>query len=801
MACCAAARMAARPWACVVAEWARSAGGTGGAGGGIVEVGAERSPPPQPARTTAARALVPARRVARRLGRGPGLAQERTGRLLEDLAPGADLLLLGGEMLDDLAHARGRDLDPVAVADLAEAVVVLREPEGDRLEAVLGDPDARGEVQDRRLEHQLVVGLGLDEQDVDARVALLPLARHLVQALVGEELERLVADLGEAHVADPLRAREDAPHALGEVVDVGDERVDDDDELRPRLHGHVEVGRRDDAPVHELAVADLHRLVDHRQRRRRAHGLRDRDVVPAAGAEHDALARVEVGRREVELGLEQAEVVGAVGVGEHLAHVALDAGARVHTARERLGEPERDVHDRGALEMARDVAQDPADLERQVDRAAQVLEDVGAQQGSDVDVAERGRDLLVDDPHHLLGRHAVGSQRGDEGARRGPDVDVELVDGPIDREEVERAQGADLVHGAGEAATAEDERRLGAPPAATRCGPLRDRLALRGERDDVVHQHQSIPQLCGPARVNLVRMRRLALAFALLVALFALPAPAWGVGPEWLRAKLGRELRVAGGTTGAYVLDLETGRALFAGRADVARPPASVEKLYTTSTALLRLGPDFAFHTQLLAAAAPDPQGVIDGDVWLRGEGDPTLSTARIADLARRLSAAGVTRVSGAVTGDGTAFDQLPGSFRTGGRFDRDLGGALAGLAVARGLQRGRPQRTPALIAARALAKSLRREEIRVAGRTTVGAAPDGAQPLADVPSPPLRTLIGLTNRPSDNYYAEALLKALGQRLGGGGTTAAGAAVVRAELASFGVHPRVADGSGLALAD
>src|SRR4051812_37628000 len=194
-------------------------------------------------------------------------------------------------------------------------------------------------------------------------------------------------------------------------------------------------------------------------------------------------------------------------------------------------------------------------------------------------------------------------------------------------------------------------------------------------------------------------MRRLAPPLALLLAVLAVPAPAAALGPEWLRAKLGREVRLGGASTGAYVVDLETGRTLFASRADIARPPASVEKLYTTSTALMRLGPDFAFRTQVLASAARDPEGVIDGDVWLRGEGDPTLSGARIKALADRLSAAGVTRVSGGVTGDGSAFDQLPGSFRTGGRFDRDMGGALAGLAVARGLQHGRPQSTPALIA------------------------------------------------------------------------------------------------------
>jgi D-alanyl-D-alanine carboxypeptidase/D-alanyl-D-alanine-endopeptidase (penicillin-binding protein 4) len=70
------------------------------------------------------------------------------------------------------------------------------------------------------------------------------------------------------------------------------------------------------------------------------------------------------------------------------------------------------------------------------------------------------------------------------------------------------------------------------------------------------------------------------------------------------------------------------------------------------------------------------------------------------------------------------------------------------------------------------------------------------------VQSPPVSTLIQLTNTPSDNYFAETLLKDIGARLGGAGTTAAGAAVVRAEMLSkFGISPRLNDGSGLSRYD
>jgi D-alanyl-D-alanine carboxypeptidase/D-alanyl-D-alanine-endopeptidase (penicillin-binding protein 4) len=77
-----------------------------------------------------------------------------------------------------------------------------------------------------------------------------------------------------------------------------------------------------------------------------------------------------------------------------------------------------------------------------------------------------------------------------------------------------------------------------------------------------------------------------------------------------------------------------------------------------------------------------------------------------------------------------------------------------------------------------------------------------GAQVLATVNSPRMATLARMTNTPSDNYFAEMLLKGLGARFGGRGSSAAGAAVTRAALAtSFGIHPRLNDGSGLSRGD
>jgi D-alanyl-D-alanine carboxypeptidase/D-alanyl-D-alanine-endopeptidase (penicillin-binding protein 4) len=298
------------------------------------------------------------------------------------------------------------------------------------------------------------------------------------------------------------------------------------------------------------------------------------------------------------------------------------------------------------------------------------------------------------------------------------------------------------------------------------------------------------------ARLRLALLGTLLLACALLAT--AAP-PAHALDATGLRAKLSREMLRASPFSGVYVRDLDTGAALYAHKENVARPPASVEKLYTTSTALLQFGADARLHTQVVATGSLDPLGVWRGDIYLRGAGDPTLGQAQIALLARTIAAqSGIRRVAGSVLGDESVFDSLRGSSRTGFALDRDIGGVLSGLTVGRGFSR---DGAPAKDAARRLAKALRAAGVAVDGKSGAGTAPAEAPEIAGVDSPPMADLVRLTNVPSDNFDAETLLKLLGARFGGGGTTTAGAGVVRRQLATFGVHPRVVDGSGLSRAN
>jgi D-alanyl-D-alanine carboxypeptidase/D-alanyl-D-alanine-endopeptidase (penicillin-binding protein 4) len=292
---------------------------------------------------------------------------------------------------------------------------------------------------------------------------------------------------------------------------------------------------------------------------------------------------------------------------------------------------------------------------------------------------------------------------------------------------------------------------------------------------------------------------RLLATLLAIVAAAAVAAPAAAYDAADLTAALAREMRRASPASGAYVRDLASGRELYALRPTTARVPASVEKLYTTATALLRLGPSATLDTRAVSDGALDADGVLRGDLVLVGGGDPFFGTASAAQLAQAVKDGGVTRIDGAVVGDEGAFDRLRSGCCRG--YDRDLGGVLSALAYDRGFFAGALQLDAARFAAARFAAQLRAIGVRSSGTPRAGGAPAAAGEIARQSSMDVRTLIRFVNVPSNNFAAEMLLKALGSRYGASGSTRAGAAVVRATLAKIALRPRVSDGSGLSRSD
>ncbi len=115
--------------------------------------------------------------------------------------------------------------------------------------------------------------------------------------------------------------------------------------------------------------------------------------------------------------------------------------------------------------------------------------------------------------------------------------------------------------------------------------------------------------------------------------------------PARTAASLVQTARLSG-QTGAAVADAATGKMRDTVNAATALPPASVLKAITALYALDALGAAHRFETRLLATG-PLEGDTLKGDLILAGGGDPTMDTDALADLARRLAATGVKRITG----------------------------------------------------------------------------------------------------------------------------------------------------------
>jgi serine-type D-Ala-D-Ala carboxypeptidase/endopeptidase (penicillin-binding protein 4) len=293
---------------------------------------------------------------------------------------------------------------------------------------------------------------------------------------------------------------------------------------------------------------------------------------------------------------------------------------------------------------------------------------------------------------------------------------------------------------------------------------------------------------------------------ALLVASVALLfVPAGGAGSLPLTTRLANALAVRGNSTdvsGAVAVDLATGRTLFARHADLPLAPASNEKLAVAFAALHELGPSYRYHTTVFARGSQ--QGAVwRGDVFLKGFGDPTLTSLQLDRLATQLRFLGIQRITGRVLGDESWFDSVRTAPGWKAAFFITECRPLSALVVDRGFYDRHVALQPALAAAGAFRLFLRKHGIR-SGAAALGRAPAGALPLAEVESRPLSRILADMDHESDNFEAEMLLKTLGAEVGDGGTTSAGAAVVLRDLAAADIPlagVRIVDGSGLSLSD
>jgi serine-type D-Ala-D-Ala carboxypeptidase/endopeptidase (penicillin-binding protein 4) len=253
--------------------------------------------------------------------------------------------------------------------------------------------------------------------------------------------------------------------------------------------------------------------------------------------------------------------------------------------------------------------------------------------------------------------------------------------------------------------------------------------------------------------------------------------------------------------------------------ADLAVIPASNQKIPIAAAALERLGADFRYTTTVVAASAP-VDGIVDGDLFLVGGGDPLLSSdwypisnlelnpvtspTSLDALADRVAAGGVTRITGSVVGDGSRYDDEFFAPGWGEGVAGLEGGPYDALMANDSRVQGDPLRAgdPSEAAAREFTLLLEARGIDVGAVAATGTAPPGAVELASIDSAPLSDVVAEMLANSDNNTAEMMVKELGYTVAAPGTREAGLGLVRGQLADWGVDVApivLVDGSGLSV--
>ncbi len=288
------------------------------------------------------------------------------------------------------------------------------------------------------------------------------------------------------------------------------------------------------------------------------------------------------------------------------------------------------------------------------------------------------------------------------------------------------------------------------------------------------------------------------------------------------------------------------GTPIFQHQSNASLLPASLMKLATVTAALNELGADATFTTQVVAGSgALDAvnDGVLRGDLYLIGGGDPVLATpgyinriaaerpytdvTKLADsVVAALEARGIDTIDGAIVGDGSWFADGEQTYTSHSLADAaadtppvwkpsylsdNLVGVLSGLVINDGYspytvsRRSHTRSADATEAAAADFDDLLEERgMVIRKRPRSGNAPAAGETasLASIASPPLVRILVRILRYSENTPAEMLLKQIGRHHGDSSRAAAAAAASAALgeiLGTTADEITIVDGSGLSV--
>ena len=245
--------------------------------------------------------------------------------------------------------------------------------------------------------------------------------------------------------------------------------------------------------------------------------------------------------------------------------------------------------------------------------------------------------------------------------------------------------------------------------------------------------------------------------------------------------------------------------------------PASLTKLFTTSTSLGIMGGDHKLSTKLLSDDNNFKDGVLNGNLYLKGFGNSLFTDSDLENFVNELIKKGITVITGSVIGDDTYFDDIYI------REDWIEGeGANVRLPPISALVLDRNRTTvrkkirrryryisenvndPPIFASNRLTAKLKISGIEVKGKSVKGKSPSNVYLLAEK-NVSLKDLIALVNKHSDNFLAECLFKTLGAEASGvqGNSFFSQQAIQKFlnDNSIFSAGTEIVDGSGISRSD
>lgn len=226
--------------------------------------------------------------------------------------------------------------------------------------------------------------------------------------------------------------------------------------------------------------------------------------------------------------------------------------------------------------------------------------------------------------------------------------------------------------------------------------------------------------------------------------------------------------------------------------------PASITKLITSAAALMKLGLSYEFKTVLYTDDNNLSDGIINGNVYLKGYGDPDFSYDDIGKLVNQVLNWNITEITGNIIYDVSFLDTI--HYGLANYYQGDTGPSYWPYVSAINLDKNKKISNPASYTAEVIYTELQNQNVRIDGIVIAGITPTSSKELGKV-TRSICDVLAYMNKASDNHSAITVYKVLGAEVKSPpGSLENGSEVIIDFLSAVGIdrnNYEILEGSGL----